>query len=115
MWSTAGDTAMNQPDDYYGTVIRERGAPDAADVLADCCRKKDTAIRVLEALVVTANRQTRDAREVIGHLITVVMDFHAAHQRFTREPDPNSLTQFRVAEKGLLDEVVRARREWAGN
>lgn len=34
--------------DYYATIIRERNASEAASLLADDCRKKDSAIRVLK-------------------------------------------------------------------
>lgn len=42
-----GGFSATVPEDYYSAVIRQRNAPEAADLLADECRKKDRAIAEL--------------------------------------------------------------------
>lgn len=44
-----GAPAAATGDDYYATIIRQRGDAEAASLLADHCRKKDGAILALNA------------------------------------------------------------------
>ncbi|WP_312283956.1 hypothetical protein [Candidatus Igneacidithiobacillus taiwanensis] len=39
------------PIDYYSDIIRQRTAADAAQILADECRKKDRVIQKLSELI----------------------------------------------------------------
>lgn len=40
-----------QAEDYYQEIIATRGAPEAAHLLADSCRKKDVEIKMLKVLL----------------------------------------------------------------
>ena len=71
----------DRPDDYYATVIRERTAAGAADLLADRCRKGDAEIAHLTKgnyLLVEALRTASHQRATLQR--QEASRRHATHQ-----------------------------------
>lgn len=54
--------------DYYATLIRQRTAAEAASLLADECRKKDTTIAVLEERLATTREALADAEIAVSEM-----------------------------------------------
>jgi len=56
--------------DYYATIISERNASEAADLLADQCRKKDREIEVLQKRIEKlrwAEAEIDKIKGIVGH------------------------------------------------
>ena len=65
-----GGVARMSKSDYYADIIRQRNAADAAQILADECRKAEARIAVLDARL----RQAKEALETVWNVLCGVLD-----------------------------------------
>lgn len=54
--------------DYYDEIIRQRTFAEAANLLADECRKKNTAIAMLEERLATTREVLADAEIAVSEM-----------------------------------------------